>query len=368
MGSDGCMAESYIFKLIIYVCTIIEIVTKGNLNAIDVVIFLIILGIDVLIEKFKPRFIVIILQGVLIAIAIYLNMNFMPLLGIATFNLIFSSLYYYLPIPFIPLIFVDFRNLNFLFLVGSISVLYALFLKKHKERESMYIGYLDKERRLRYEIEKTKAQLLNSQKEISRITEIRERNRIARDIHDNIGHRIAGILMQLQVTEKLYQRKDPKASDYIKKSINELAESLDLIRDTVHNIKPREEYGVELIERIISEYRFCKVNIKYIGNVNEIPVGIMENLVTNIKEALTNASKHSRADEIYIEVSCNEKFVRLYIKDNGVGAKKYKDGLGLSGMKERVKNMGGSIAISGEEGFLIVCMIPINQEARGVLI
>lgn len=58
----------------------------------------------------------------------------------------------------------------------------------------------------------------------------------------------------------------------------------------------------------------------------------------------------------------NEIYTRLYIRDNGTGCVKIKEGMGLSGMRERVENMGGSFSISSEKGFMIVCVIPIESE------
>lgn len=56
----------------------------------------------------------------------------------------------------------------------------------------------------------------------------------------------------------------------------------------------------------------------------------MEMLCSNIKEALTNAAKHSRATKVEISIETNERYVRLYIRDNGVGCASVKEGLGLS--------------------------------------
>ncbi|HBG38889.1 MAG TPA: sensor histidine kinase, partial [Clostridiaceae bacterium] len=136
--------------------------------------------------------------------------------------------------------------------------------------------------------------------------------------------------------------------------------SLTVIRNTAYNIKPKEEIGIGYIEKLIKEFKFCNVDFKHTGDVLSIPSSIVEIINTNIKEALTNASKYSNADNIIIRLDVNEKFVRLYIKDNGKGAVNIKEGLGLSGMRERVKNAGGSISISGEDGFLIVCIIPLD--------
>ena len=81
---------------------------------------------------------------------------------------------------------------------------------------------------------------------------------------------------------------------------------------------------------------------------------------------MTNASKYSEATRMDISLTINDNFIRLYIKDNGKGCIKINDSLGLSGMRERVRNMGGNISINGESGFLIVCIIPLNREVGGI--
>ncbi|HBG38890.1 MAG TPA: sensor histidine kinase, partial [Clostridiaceae bacterium] len=77
----------------------------------------------------------------------------------------------------------------------GLSMMYGYIMKLFNNREKTFKKSFDYERQLRYELESTKARLLNSEKEIEHITEIRERNRIARELHDNIGHSMAGILM-----------------------------------------------------------------------------------------------------------------------------------------------------------------------------
>lgn len=72
----------------------------------------------------------------------------------------------------------------------------------------------------------------------------------------------------------------------------------------------------------------------------------METISTMIKETLTNATKYSKASEINIELETNEKYTRLYYKDNGVGCSQIHRGIGIKGMQERVDNLGGSLNIS----------------------
>lgn len=133
----------------------------------------------------------------------------------------------------------------------------------------------------------------------------------------------------------------------------------------MHNIKPKENLGIEYINTIIRDFEFCAVDLKFSGDFNIISSEHLGILGSNIKEALTNAARYSNATKINIRIDINESFTRLYIKDNGNGCIRIKEGLGLSGMKERIRNIGGSISISSESGFMIVCLMPVRTDIKG---
>ncbi|MFL0249308.1 sensor histidine kinase [Clostridium neuense] len=110
----------------------------------------------------------------------------------------------------------------------------------------------------------------------------------------------------------------------------------------------------------IHNFSFCPVEFKFTGDFNKLKPNYIEIIASNIKEALTNAAKYSKASKIYISIDINEVYLRLYIKNNGVSCSNIKEGLGLSGMRERVNNVGGSISIDSHDGFIIVCVIPFS--------
>ena len=354
---------SYIMKIIIftYVFTTIAMEQSGNFKV--VIIFLIMAAISIIKERFNFSKYVILAEIIFITIGVEINYNFIYLYSICIFDLVYEDMK--IGIAFVAAATIYFSNLKELSTVVIISVMFGIIayaLKRIEIREKKYIDIFDSERRLRYELENTKAKLLNSSKEIAHFAEVNERNRIARDIHDNIGHSLAGIFMQLQVVLKLYGKDDEKAKDTLKNSVEGLSKALVVVRETVHNIKPKENLGVEYIKEIIDNFHFCKVNFSHAGDFSSVLPSHYELIATNIKEALTNASKYSNASTIDIKIEINKNYIRLYIKDDGVGTNSFKEGLGLSGMRERVKNFGGNISINGDNGFLIVCIIPINEE------
>jgi signal transduction histidine kinase len=305
---------------------------------------------------------IVIVEFIIITFSVYVSDIFMPLYAIIIFDLVYDDMYIEIAFVAFALLYFPTNNKVNLLVFYAIACIVAYLLRQMKIKEKSYRKTIDSERRLRYELEITKVKLLNSSREAVHIAEIKERNRIARNIHDNIGHSIAGIFMQLQVVEKLYGKDDDKAREMLRKSINGLSDSLNVVRDTVHNIKPKENLGIEYVSRVIEDFQFTRVEFKHSGDINMVSPQHMELVATNIKEALTNSSKYSKATKMNISLDISHKYIRLLIKDNGVGCSKFKEGLGISGMKERISNVGGSISISGEDGFLIVCVIPIDSQ------
>ncbi|MNN73127.1 Sensor histidine kinase ComP [compost metagenome] len=124
-------------------------------------------------------------------------------------------------------------------------------------------------------------------------------------------------------------------------AVSGLSDALGLLRDTVHNLKPKQELGIEFIKQIIESFRFCQVDFRFTGDIQTLKPDSLELVINVIKEGMTNASKHSKASHMDIRLDITEKYIRLMLRDNGVGCRNIRDGLGLSGMRERFRNMGG---------------------------
>lgn len=354
----------YIFKLLFLLFIIIELAMNSDTPYIQIALLLAIAGVNVLNERFYNSVYLAAVSFVLIAYGTWLNSSFGILLCISVFDFIYYKVYPGIfPVIGITLFLMPGPTLPSILLSIATCGILAYVIQKSVQTQATYKGILDKERRLRYELEQAKDKLLHSSREIAHLAETRERNRIAREIHDNAGHNLTGILIQLQAALKLFDRDSEKSKSMLHGSIESLSQTVTLIRDTVHNIKPKESLGVEYIKNVIDNFRFCPVNFSSTGDFSQIPANHLEILASNIKEALTNAARHSKATTVDISIDINEKIIRLYIKDNGTGCDKIKEGLGISSMKDRVRNVGGSISLSGDKGFLIVCVIPREENA-----
>lgn len=358
----------YLVKALFLLYTAVQLALSGNLSYLDIAIILILAAVIIIKEKYYNSIPAAVVEFLVITYACMNNDNFVLLYGIivedAAYHRTYSGLlpvaaagYYFIPLDGIPVF----------LLISGICGIFGYLSREFEDSKIAFTESYDKERRYRYELEQAKAKLLNSSREAAHVAEIMERNRIAREIHDNAGHSIAGILLQLQASSKLFDRDRDKSKELLDKSIEELSGSLAHLRDTVHNIRPSESLGIEYIKKIVENYTYCPVNLKYTGDFNQLTANQLEMLQTNIKEALTNTSKYSKAARVDISIDINDRFIRLYIKDDGVGCSQIKEGLGISGMKERIANVGGSISISTDNGFMIVCIIPRDNMKGGGL-
>lgn len=240
------------------------------------------------------------------------------------------------------------------FLVGLINRLQAT--------EERFRKITDDERYYIYELERSKQQLMKQSEEKVHLAELKERNRIARDLHDTVGHRIAGLYMQLQAAYKIRDINVKKSDELIEKTIGELSEILRMVHDTAHDLVPKEASGFEKIRQMIQAFHYCETSFDFSEDMEGISDQHWRILEANVREALTNVFKHSGATKVGIELKKNRHFVRLFIHDNGEGSPVVQDHLGLSGMKERVNEMGGSLSFDGRSGFTIVCMLPLTKK------
>lgn len=353
----------YLFKCLFLLYIILKLTMKQDIGYTEICIVLIIVASNIIREKYLKSIYILGIEVMFITFAVTLNPYFAVFYGIACYDLVTKKSYIGVLFVISTVLYLLPSSISVdMLLVICVCSLLSYLNNNYKEKSELLRISYDKERKYSYELEITKVKLINSAQNTAHIAEVNERNRIAREIHDNIGHSIAGVLMLLQASNKLYDSDNIKSRSLLEKSIENLAGSLTLLKNTVYNIKPNEELGMNYISEIIGGFSFCKVEYKYTGNFNNIDSSYIELLATNIREALTNISKYSRATMVEIFIDINENFLRLYIKDNGIGCLKITDNLGLSGMKERIKNIGGNISINGDNGFLIVCVIPLRRE------
>ena len=222
------------------------------------------------------------------------------------------------------------------------------------EKELISKATRDRGERLKLEISReTSAREMQN---AARLAEMAERSRIAQDIHDHVGHEISGASIALQTAIKLYEKNDERAKELLEQSARRLEAASVHLREAVHNLKPSRTPGIDNIRDLCDGFKFCPVVFETSGDFSDMLYWRL--LAVNLKEMLTNISRHSNASQVTVKLDGNADYIRMQVIDNGKIIKAPTMGLGLTGMRERVHAAGGTLTVSTENGFSVVTVLP----------
>lgn len=349
-----------LFSVFMYLYTIVHSYLNSFFdvyNIIGLLISIILLGLSNTSSKSR---IFLYLYTISILFLSNFNMNFAFLIGIAMLLGVYTKEYIQAILACLILLIVSsIQIIPILFLSGLLGQVMRL----KNEIEDEYIKTSDDNRRKYYELEESKLILEKAQLDIILNTEVNERNRIARSVHDNIGHKLVGTKMILEAAVAIRAENEQKSDELTQRAVKELSESVDLLRDTVYDLKPNKEVGINNIKHIIKNFRFCQTEFKAQGDLNNISSGLFAVIERNLKEALTNISKYSNATLVSVIIENTDKYTRFIISDNGssVSAGFISEGLGVSGMRNRVENIGGTFTIDCDNGFKLYTFFPVRR-------
>ena len=264
---------------------------------------------------------------------------------------------------FLPLILMIGSEANrqrsfFLLLVGLIALILA-YMFEHLTA----LGVINKEIRDTTTSQKVilirkNQELLERQSDALYMTKLQERNRIARDIHDTIGHSLARALLQTGALHAINQ------DEAIKPAIEDLKEtltdSMNQIRNSVHDLK---DEGIDLkssMSQLLDESGF-KTSFNY-DTENEMSKTIKNCFLIVLKESITNTRKHSDASQMTVTLIEHPALYQFLITDNGTKEPASKDhGIGLQNIHERIDELDGYCRISYQSGFRTFITIPKKE-------
>ncbi len=262
---------------------------------------------------------------------------------------------YLLFLTIIPILYnYDKDTVFFVLLFIIISVILKDEIIKHEALKKSYYDFQDT---IKYERDTLTKKLNDTNRIIDENTElavIKERARIARDIHDNLGHTLTRALYQIKMHEL---NSEVDLSD-VKKNIND---SIIEIRNSVHNLQNTTLDLNEEIEKIISNEQRIKIN--YSNNINRnLSHKFNLAIIYTIKECLVNSIKHSNATIFDIQIFEINKEINVLIKDNGSNYKPVNPGIGLLNIENRISSLGGKTRFSTDNGFRVFIKIILEEE------
>ncbi|PXX43329.1 sensor histidine kinase [Undibacterium pigrum] len=207
--------------------------------------------------------------------------------------------------------------------------------------------------------------LLKKQEEVEYLAALAERERIARDLHDLLGHTLSVITLKAELAGKLLERNP----DACKKEIHDIEhtarQALAEVRAAVIGYRAT-GLGHEL-QSAKNALDAAQVSLVTDIQAINIPAATENVLALAVREAVTNIIRHAEASICHIKLSILDQYVRLTITDNGVAGQKLSinKGSGLNGMSERVRALGGSVQVlikPDTPGLHLELSLPLKEE------
>lgn len=194
----------------------------------------------------------------------------------------------------------------------------------------------------------------------------KERNRLAREIHDGLGHYLTTVHMQVQASKAIMSKDPQKATEALDKALDMTHQALADVRRSVAALRSPTMLDMTLPEMISELVKnvdagIMKTDYQVRGEPRDLSPQARLTLYRSAQEALNNSLKHSQATELSVVLdyqSPDEVFLR--VEDNGMGTDQMDGGFGLIGMKERVHLLNGEIQFQSAvgQGFKVEIRLP----------
>ncbi|MGY3040423.1 two-component system sensor histidine kinase DesK [Rhodanobacter sp. TND4EL1] len=191
------------------------------------------------------------------------------------------------------------------------------------------------------------AALSLSHDEVRRLAATAERERIGRDLHDLLGHTLSLITLKLELSRKLFDRDVEAARREVEEAEKVARLALAEVRSAVTGIRATDLAAELASARLLLES--SRVHLEYSAAPIDMPAEIERGLSLVLREAVTNIARHAAASSVQIDLRREQAAVCMQINDNGRGGIAT-DGNGLSGMRERVRALGGSLGVESPLG------------------
>jgi two-component system, sensor histidine kinase and response regulator len=204
---------------------------------------------------------------------------------------------------------------------------------------------------------------------IEKLAVYQERHRLAREIHDSLGHSLVALNIQIDTALTLWQDRPEQAYTFIKDAKRLGAEALRSVRQSVTQMRSDSVQGQLLetaIAKLVEEFQTttgilpdCDIDLA-LPLSNELSTAVYRIL----QEGLTNICKHAEPTTVSIQIGAQDRCLQLILTDNGKGfqSEAVQEGFGSIGMKERATSFGGSLEIltAPQAGCRIVALLPLQ--------
>jgi signal transduction histidine kinase len=250
-----------------------------------------------------------------------------------------------------------------IFLAGQIAILVftQMTLSEERARRGM--------QKLATNLESANQQLQAYVLKVEDLATEKERIRLAREIHDGLGHHLTALNMQIRAANAVLGRDTERAKGFLQNAEAITQRALVDVRQSVTSLRERTGDSrplIEQIESVVNIWRSAAIDIQIqvAGEARPLSPMVSWAVFRGVQEALSNSAKHSEASRINILLNyMTPDSILLEIIDNGLGAESITGGYGLIGIQERIEQLDGNLSIITEKGkgFKIEIRLPTGD-------
>jgi signal transduction histidine kinase len=222
------------------------------------------------------------------------------------------------------------------------------------------------EQKARAELAQAHRKLREYAVQVEELAVAEERNRLAREIHDGLGHYLTSVNIQIKAALAMSEQDPSLTQEALRKAQTLTQEALADVRRSISSLREDPASGRPLVEtlgRMVEDARASGVEASFLTNGSPRPLSsqVEFTLFRIAQEGLTNVRKHAQASRVDACLEYLESSVRFSIQDDGVGASQTGAGFGLMGLRERLELLGGTLTISSApgQGFLLQAEISL---------
>ncbi len=251
------------------------------------------------------------------------------------------------------------------------AVVFVLIFSRITHRERVQRREVE---RLAVELREANHKLSEYASKIEELAIMRERNRMAREIHDSLGHYLTVANVQIRAAQAIMDQNPAKAQDALQKASKLTQEGLQEVRQSVATLResPTDSRPlVEIVRELVDESATAGIDTTLEIRGEARPLGLKTNrtVYRTVQESLTNIRKHAAAATAVVVLDFeNPAQISVIVKDDGQGTESAEGGFGLLGMRERVNLLGGLVEIitSPGNGFQLIVTIPSESNDESV--
>jgi signal transduction histidine kinase len=231
----------------------------------------------------------------------------------------------------------------------------------------LFSELLVRERRARAELGEAHHRLGEYADQVEQLATMQERARLAREVHDSLGHYLTVLSVQLEIVTKFLDADPTRAREAALRSQELAAEGLAEVRRSVAALRPSplgDRSLLQALRRLADEAREAGLDVTFEQRGPPCPLApqVETTLYRAAQEALTNVRKHAQARAVDLHLAYEPDGIRLRVRDDGVGRRGEgaQDGVGLKGLRERMAALQGSLQAENhpDGGFLVEVALP----------